>query len=660
MVDTENIDKQILLPYAQLDWSSSNGDVPVSPVFDDVYFSVDDGVAESYHHFIVGNDLVARFSALPDGAHFTVLETGFGSGLNFILTADLFFKHAPKTAHLHFVSVEGYPLSPTDMEKILNLALTSDGAVDLDIDKSLVQDLLSAYPVPCRGFHRCVLGGHLGGEKSRVNLTLYMGAIDDFMPALHSYDCGVVDAVFLDGFAPAKNPDMWQDDLFRRLPHLIKTNGTIATFTSAGFVRRALQDVGFTMSKTAGYGRKRERLVGVYEHTKTNHTPPKNIAIIGAGIAGLTLAHACQNWGATVTIFNAHDKPMQGASGNPVGLIEPRLLNDNDTTNHGRLNRSAYLHSVGYYDNLHTLSKNPIWACKGLALCPVKQSEQNRLKKIVKNTPLPHDHLQKISHDAIQKIAGCDVFPHAQTGDNCIAYFPQAGAIYPAHIGDILSSKIDIKNNAKITAVKQVKKKWILTINNRDKTDAYDTIIVCAGIESLYISGIDATTQNHWDILRPNRGQISWTPPVKTPPKIAIAGQGYTAYNAIDDTIVFGATWDKLTAEEYAQNTWQKITPDSHADNVHKVSDLLPTLQGISPTQLEGRVAIRATVPDRMPLLGEMADGLFLATGYGARGLQYAPYLAQICTNLLWKVFPPCDSETVNYLHPSRHLRKNL
>ena len=651
MVDTD----KILLPYTTLDWSSSNGDVPVSPVFDDVYFSVDDGVAESYHHFIVGNDLVARFSALSDGAHFTVLETGFGSGLNFILTADLFLKHAPKGAHLHFISVEGYPLSPPDMEKILDLALTSDGAVELGVDRSLVQDLLSVYPVPCRGFHRC----HFGGIESRVDLTLYMGGMDDFIPALHSYDYGVVDAVFLDGFAPAKNPDMWQDALFQRLPDMMKTGGTLATFTSAGFVRRALEDNGFTMSKTAGYGRKRERLIGVYKHPKREHIPLKNIAVIGAGIAGLTIADACQNWGANVTVFHADSQPMSGASGNPVGLIEPRLLNDNDTTHHGRLNRSAYLHSVCYYDHLHALSKKPIWSCKGLALCPKKPSEQNRLQKIVNNPPLPHEHLQKISHDQILKIAGCDVFPHAKNNKNSIAYFPKTGGVYPAHISDILSLKINIKNKAKITHIEKCDNQWILTVNGTEKTMPYDGVIICAGVDSLTINGIDINKQNHWDILRPNRGQISWSSPVKTPPKITIGGQGYSAYNAINNTIVFGATWDKLSPNEYTENKWQKITPDSHLDNVKKVSDLLPQLSDIPTAEIKGRVAIRATVPDRMPLLGEIDNNLFLATGYGARGLQYAPYLSQICVNLLWKVFPPCDSQTVNHLHPNRHLLKN-
>ena len=654
MVNTENINRQILLPYAQLDWSSSNGDVPVSPVFDDVYFSVDDGVAESYHHFIVGNDLVARFSALSDNAHFTVLETGFGSGLNFILTADLFLKHAPKTAHLHFVSVEGYPLSPPDMEKILTLALSTDKATDFNIDNSLVQDLLSVYPAPCRGFHGC----QLGGEKSRVNLTLYMGHMNDFIPALHSYDSGVVDAVFLDGFAPAKNPDMWQSPLFKRLPDFMKTNGTIATFTAAGFVRRALEDVGFTMSKTRGYGRKRERLVGLYKHTKPSHKPPQTIAIIGAGIAGLTIADACQKWGADVTVFNGDAKPMSGASGNPVGLIEPRLLNDNDSTKHGRLNRAAYLHSVSYYDNLHATSKNPIWSCKGLALCPKKEFEQNRLKKILNNPPLPHDHLQEISHSDINKTAGCNIFSHGKDHNTIIAYFPKTGGIYPAHICDMVSPKITLKNNTKITAIERCQNKWILILNNTTKTTPYDTVIICAGVDSLSIDGIDTTIQNHWDILRPNRGQISWTDQIQTPPKIAIGGQGYSAYNALNNTVVFGATWDKLTADEYTQNKWQNVTCESHHNNVEKVTPLLPELSTIPHDTIEGRASIRATVPDRMPLLGEITDGMVLATGYGARGLQYAPYLSQVCVNLLWKVFPPCDTETVTHLHPKRHLRK--
>ena len=654
MVDTHSIQREILLPYTKLDWSSANGDVPVSPVFDDVYFSVQDGVAESFEHFIVGNDLINRFSALPDNAHFTILETGFGSGLNFILTADLFLKHAPKTAHLHFVSVEGYPLSPLDMEKILSLALNTDGANELDIDTSLIQQLLSIYPVPCRGFHR----DELSGDKSRVDLTLYMGKMDDFVPALHSYDCGVVDAVFLDGFAPAKNPDMWQDALFNRLPELMKTGGTIATFTAAGFVRRGLQDVGFTMSKTRGYGRKRERLIGVYNNDKPNHTAPQKIAVIGAGIAGLTIAHSCQKWGADVTVFDADEKSMNGASGNPIGLIEPRLSNDNDATKHGRLNRSAYLHSVQYYDAMHQQSETPIWSCKGLIFAPKKQTEQTRIKKMFTKALLPHEHLQNIDYETAKNIAGVDAFPHIKDGDNIIAYFPQAGGLYTAHIRNYLTPKLSIQNSVKITNIEKQNSRWVLTSNNGQKTPTFDTVIICAGVDSLYIDGLPVTIENKWDILRSNRGQISWTDQISNPPKVAIGGQGYTAHNKTNNTVIFGATWDRLSPDEYAQNDWQKITPDCHTDNIKKVSDLLPELSKINSDKTQGRVSIRATVPDRMPLVGELSDNVYLATGYGARGLQYSPILSQILRNLLWKVFPPCDSETVSNLNPNRNPSK--
>ena len=682
MVDTQSIERQILIPYTSLDWSSVNGDVPVSPLFNDVYFSVEDGIAESRYHFIDGNDLENRFKNLSENTHFTILETGFGSGLNLLLTADLFLKNAPKTAHLHFVSVEGYPLPPNDMKKILQLALQSQHAKDLQISPDLIPSILGAYPPPCRGFHYRPLPLSNKSHSKRIHLNLYMGDIKDFIEELHTFPCGVADAVFLDGFAPAKNADMWQDTLFLKLPQLMKTGGTLATFTAAGFVRRSLENNGFIVHKTKGYGRKRERIIASYPLVKApQSSPPQNIAIIGAGISGLTIAHACQQWGANVTVYNRDDTIMAGASGNPIGLIEPRLSNDNDATKHGTLNRAAYLHSVAYYDDLHATSqaiigKKTIWSCKGLLFSPQSENEKKRLSRMIKKPLLPHEHMHFVHHEKAQEIAGVPVFQHnkkqshsppetpPEISNALIAYFPQAGGVYPHHIGQVLQHNITIHHNCEIISVKKEKDHWILRQKNGENSPPFDRVIICGGADSLHIHGLGLDTDNKDTMIRFNRGQISWATAEDTTKnedsisslKVAIGGHGYTTYDAPNHRLIFGATWDTLTPQEYANETWKNITQEGHLDNKNKGETLLPNIHNIAPENIQGRVAIRATVPDRMPLLGFLDDGLFLATGYGARGLQYAPLFAHICRNMLWKVFPPCFRKNIHDMNPKRFL----
>jgi tRNA U34 5-methylaminomethyl-2-thiouridine-forming methyltransferase MnmC len=197
---------------AKIEW---NGPVPVSTAFDDPYFSLQNGLKETQHVFLAGNDLPARFC---DGFH--VAELGFGTGLNFLATlAD--FRAAKIPGKLHFTSFEAFPMSPKDR----NAALTHFPDLPLD------------------GLH--------GADD--VVLTVIEGDARDTLPA---WD-GLADAWFLDGFSPAKNPELWEASLMAEVAAHLKPGGTLATYTAAGHVRRALQDAGLEVARVPGFGRKR-------------------------------------------------------------------------------------------------------------------------------------------------------------------------------------------------------------------------------------------------------------------------------------------------------------------------------------------------------------------------------------------------------------------
>ena len=224
-----------------LDWRNGQ---PYSRIFEDVYFSSDDGWAETQHVFIDGNQLPQRWQML-DYASFSIIETGFGTGLNFWCAVLAWLQHAPQPATLHFTSIEKYPLSLAEMQQALTLW------PDLT---TFVPQFLAHYATLQAGLNRWLL---LDG---RVELSLWVGDVLEVLPPLHQ----ACDAWFLDGFAPAKNPEMWQPAVYAQMARLSNNRTTFATFTSAGMVRRGLMQAGFQVRKQVGFGRKREMLLGSY------------------------------------------------------------------------------------------------------------------------------------------------------------------------------------------------------------------------------------------------------------------------------------------------------------------------------------------------------------------------------------------------------------
>lgn len=227
-----------LTPIQPADIRWEDNAAPVSVAYGDVYFSRESGLLETEHVFLAGNKLQER---LGQADSFTIGETGFGTGLNFLLACRLFEKVARPNAHLHFLSIEKHPLSHADIER----ALAAFPEVKTDAD-----ELLRSYPPAIPGLHRIHLSEH-------IHLTLAHGDGAEMLPLLEAS----VDAWFLDGFAPAKNPDMWNETMFSQVKRLSHIGTTAATFTVAGAVQRGLRAAGFTVEKVKGFGRKREMLV---------------------------------------------------------------------------------------------------------------------------------------------------------------------------------------------------------------------------------------------------------------------------------------------------------------------------------------------------------------------------------------------------------------
>jgi len=309
-------------------WNEKNQ--PISTEFDDVYFSTDDGLAETRYVFLQHNHLAERFQQLEHQQLFIIAETGFGTGLNFLSTCQLWSQYQTNHGHLHFISTEKYPLSVEELTRALKLWPEL---------AEFSEPLIAQYPTTIEGIHRIHFTAH------NISLSLIIGDACQGLkqllvsrhPLYQTPQWQGVDAWFLDGFNPAKNPDMWTPQLYKTIVKLSNHTATFATFTAASAVRLGLSDVGFTVKKAPGFGAKREMLFGLIDNkkiqalseniknvsstkalspTKNNDNAPwmvienhqntptdKTIAIIGGGIAGCHTAYALAQKGYRVTLF---------------------------------------------------------------------------------------------------------------------------------------------------------------------------------------------------------------------------------------------------------------------------------------------------------------------------------------------------------------------
>ncbi len=216
--------------------------IPYSATFDDIYHTSDGGLGQVEHVFMAGNGLPLRWRGR---ATFTILETGFGLGLSFLATWHAWRNDRERSQNLHFISVEKYPFQPADLARL---------HADWPQFAGLSAKLIAAWPPLCEGRHDLSL------EDGRVQLTLLFGDALVQLPQLEE----TADAIYLDGFAPSKNPDMWSLPLFGHLARLAAPGCTLATWAVAGFVRRGLAEAGFCVHRIRGFGGKRQMLSGLW------------------------------------------------------------------------------------------------------------------------------------------------------------------------------------------------------------------------------------------------------------------------------------------------------------------------------------------------------------------------------------------------------------
>lgn len=630
-------------PLVPAEPAAAGDGTPYSALYDDVYHTAHGALAQARHVFLAGNELPARWMGV---ARFVILETGFGLGLNF-LAAWQAWRGSGATGRLHFVSVEKHPFRRDDLAGLLAAYPES---------KSLADLLLRQWPPLTPGFHR------LHFDDGRVTLTLLLGDARALLPQLTA----AVDAVFLDGFAPAKNPDLWSPALLATVTRLCRDRATLATWSVAGELRHALESLGWRLERRPGFATKREMLVGMRIGAVSPaptidpgaNASERRVIVIGAGLAGTAISERLAVRGWQVELFERHAQPAQEASGNPSGILLPQLAKDDALA--ARLSRACYLYALR---RLHELAAVR-WSPCGVLQVARDSAHEDLQRRTVKELGLPAEFADFLDRSAAKYLVGRDVVHGGW-------WFPGGGWVDPASVCRALlaagAASIHTHFATEIAALRQTADGW--------QALAADGSLLAAAPHLVLANAQAANRLLARPLpLTPIRGQISYLPQclaetMEPPLRHVVCRAGYVT-PASAGTVCFGASFDSGDSDF-------GIRAADHAGNLQRLEELLPgTTPGIDPDQLDGRVGLRSAAPDRLPLIGTLPDtnaiagsaltletllrlkGLHALLGLSARGMVWAPLAAELLASQLDGEPLPVERDLVGAVDPARfHLR---
>ncbi|AFT87604.1 bifunctional tRNA (5-methylaminomethyl-2-thiouridine)(34)-methyltransferase MnmD/FAD-dependent 5-carboxymethylaminomethyl-2-thiouridine(34) oxidoreductase MnmC [Paraburkholderia phenoliruptrix] len=641
---------------------------PFSPLYDDIYHSAVGALEQAHYVFLRGN-------ALPERWHgrrvFTVLETGFGMGINFLVTWAAWRADPARCERLHFVSTEKHPFALADLRRAY-AAILPDPAI-----AALADTLASEWPMLVPGTHR------LEFDDGRVVLTLVFGDARQSLPNLRLR----ADAFYLDGFAPAKNPELWTPAVFKSLARLAGEGATFATYSSAGDIKRALTQAGFEYRKVDGFGWKRAMLVGHFapRWRVRRHEPPvalgplapgeRHAMVIGAGLAGCALTERLAARGWRVTLLERHASVAQDASGNPAGVFHPMISRDDSVAS--RVTRAGFLYALRRWAALERLGHAPKRGGPGLLQIAENEDEARAMSEAIAALRYPPEFVTPVSADEAQKLAGT---PLARGG----WFFPQGGWIDPASLcaaqcaaaGDLLERRFGVD----VARIEHSGDQWTVFDTAGEPLARAPVVVVASAHEAARLAGLRHAP------TRSIRGQLTLLPPGAAPSlALPVIGEGY-AIPLPDGVTLTGATYELDDAET-------SLRPAGHLENIERVAHMLPAFARsaahLDPTNhadaasVTGRVAFRCVTSDRMPMIGNIADetlaardaerlrgawpldlprapGLYSAFAYGSRGLVWAALGAELIASQIEGEPWPLERDLAEDIDPARFLLRAL
>ncbi|REL28961.1 bifunctional tRNA (5-methylaminomethyl-2-thiouridine)(34)-methyltransferase MnmD/FAD-dependent 5-carboxymethylaminomethyl-2-thiouridine(34) oxidoreductase MnmC [Thalassotalea euphylliae] len=642
---------------------------PYSLQFDDIYFDTESGCQQSEQVFIRGNQIPERL--LNPNTPLIIGETGFGTGLNFFLTAAKMQQAIEqygidKVTDVHFISVEKYPLSRANIAKSLTMW------ADLE---PLIKAALEQYPEsPAQQCQISLLGG-------KLKLTILFDDAAQAFANLTLSSAAKINAWYLDGFSPSQNSDMWSEAVFAQIARLSADDATLATFTVAGFVRRRLTAVGFRVAKRATAGKKKQTLVAKFQQSPNTpkgyllrpmQNKAQHVTIIGGGIAAACLTYQLAQQGVKVTVVCKDEAIAQGASSNAIGALYPLIHLQQDEIS------EFYVHALArareFYDQLLADGYQFSHQWCGLLELSYKKTLQQRQQKFAQAPVWPQDIIHSLNAEQASQKAGV-------TLENGGMFIPQAGWIAPAELVNALFNaacelgQVKIRTSTDVETLTQLAdNRWQL--NTSKGQFIASILVICGGADSDKLSPISELPQY------PVRGQVSEVA-IASPDhqlRTVICHKGYMT-PANKGKFCIGATFDKHDRDISAR------TADDEY-NINMIRESLPELAPISATNIVGQKArLRAMTPDHLPIAGPMPKtqeypaiygklakdknwqikapapyyaNLYVMSGLGARGLCSAPLVSDMLVADLCNLPYPLASKMRFNLAANRFVIKDI
>lgn len=664
-------DNALQIGHAELDWTDA--DSPRSTKFNDIYYSTSGARDESTHVFLEGTELAARWqSSKSDSPLYTIAEIGFGSGLNFLNTWQLWQQSTHKPGRLHYIAFEKYPLQVADMKRLLN---------NWPCLSSEITELLNHYPEHSRVCHRLAIAPD-------VTLDLHFGDALCRLKTINRTITSGVDSWFLDGFSPRLNPDLWQDDLIKEMARLSLPGATVATYSAAGFIRRQLRDAGFEVKRIPGYGKKRHMSTAVFpspslsQQTQASDTQepwfvlpqvtrlPRTATVIGAGLAGCSTAYALAQRGIEVTVVDSGKTTAANASGIRQLALRPRLFKTASALTEFYL--QSFLFAASQFSHLAAKDSNAeFWHPSGVVQLSTALNKRSELSSSTLEVLYGSQIVKQLSKTQASEITGTLLAEDA-------LHFQLGGWVdSPSLCKRYLNSNlIKFVNDCAIERIEKPSSggsQWQAHPENPNMDALKSDVIVLANsynasqfptVESLPLQAV--------------RGQASYVESVEASQELRTVLSGQRSLFPTHDS--------KQTISASYRDEIDLIRNEvDDQENLSSLASDFPQFSNLRAS--ESGIGVRCNTPDFKPIIGmapdiekmeiEYADlkrdarrnffnpghyhdGLYLSLAHGSNGLATAPLAGETLASLICGEISPLSTQMLASLSATRFLIRDL
>ncbi len=634
----------------------NNTETPYSPIFDDVYYSMENGLAESIHVYLEGSGFTESLRKNQKKENFTIGEIGFGVGINFLLTFKHFIENSSEQQKITYLSAEKHPVKKEDLKK---LYLQFPELVNFSTQ------LIDQYPILTPGIHTLYFA------NGRVKLILLLGDAEEMFSNLKFTPTQGIEFWYWDGFSPTKNPEMFKASLFEKLIPISTPGAIAASFTSAGWVRRGLEESGFKVEKRLGFGSKRECIRVYFPETKAKKLDKSpwfsaeklktlkkgdRVAVIGGGLSGTAIARAIANRGFKVTIIEQEVIAAQ-ASGNPAGLYSFQLSRLPNPIS--RFSQLSLVHFIRELAAIKIKTQKGILRVDGLR-------EKDNFNFALSTSEYPKDF-----------------FEFRENG----VFFPACGIVNPKNLCEERSKHTGV--NLLIAKVAQIEKSPI-GFNLKNEKGAVisecEHVVYATGAALAINSEMNHPLLNELPI-KPIRGQIIQISPTERSKNLDFTLQDTGYLTPIspeitgNETHCVGATYQAKTV----------LPNQEELDSTHLIQEIKRKYSELSNVNLShlvsSRVSYRLSTPDKLPLIGPLCNperlkelysfalrtgsyrdlkpleaeaGEWLFLGMSSRGITFSSYGSEILASQMCGEITPIEADLFEHLHPARFIVRNL